>query len=166
MMVSERVDLRPLTVEDLPAAIAIEASVYPQPWSETIFRDELLQETRTYLAAVAGDALVGYGGVMVVAGEAHITTLVVDPEHRGHRVGTRLMLALTDGALEVGATSVTLEVRVSNQAAQALYRRFGLSPVGVRKNYYRTEDALIMWAHDIHGLEYTERLRVIREDLA
>jgi ribosomal-protein-alanine N-acetyltransferase len=58
-----------------------------------------------------------------------------------------------------------LEVRVSNRAAQALYQRFGMAPVGVRKAYYQDEDALIMWVHDIDGAEYKHRLRSIEEGL-
>lgn len=165
MMLVERVALRPLATEDIPVAIAIETSVYPQPWTEQIFADELAHLSRTYLGAWVEEALVGYGGVMLVSGEAHITTLVVAPGFQGHRVGTRLMLALTDRAVQAGAVSLTLEVRVSNEPAQALYRRFGLSPVGVRKNYYRTEDALIMWVHDVDGQDYSSRLDSIRQEL-
>lgn len=130
-----------------------------------MFRDEVSQPHRTYLAAEVDGALAGYGGLMVVGEEAHITTVVVDPVRRGHRLGTRLMLGLVDAALGAGAESLTLEVRVSNEAAQALYRRFGMAPVGVRKQYYRDEDALIMWVHDINGDEYRERLAGIRSSL-
>lgn len=158
MMVFSDVKLRRLGIEDIDRALAVESSVYAQPWTRQIFLDELAQPNRTYLAAIAADSLAGYGGVMVVGDEAHITTVVVAGDHRGHRIGTRLMLALTEAAIAAEARSLTLEVRVSNEAAQALYRRFGMAPVGVRKNYYRTEDALIMWAHDIHLSEYAERL--------
>jgi ribosomal-protein-alanine N-acetyltransferase len=77
-----------------------------------------------------------------------------------------LMLRLARSAIEAGASSVTLEVRVSNEPAQALYRRFGMAPVGVRKSYYRDEDALIMWAHDIDRAAYGERLQAIAGELA
>ncbi|MDH3518576.1 MAG: ribosomal-protein-alanine N-acetyltransferase, partial [Acidimicrobiia bacterium] len=70
-----------------------------------------------------------------------------------------------EAALAGGARSLTLEVRSSNKAAQALYRRFGMAPVGVRKQYYRDEDALIMWAHEIDGDDYTARLDGIRSSL-
>ncbi len=157
--------IRPMVSADVAAAARLEALVYPQPWTESMFRDEIAQPFRTYLAAAMGDRLVGYGGVMVVGEEAHITTVVVDPDQRGHRIGTRLMLGLVDAALAADARSLTLEVRVSNAAAQALYRRFGMAPVGVRKQYYRDEDALIMWVHDVDGEEFQERLASIREGL-
>ncbi len=75
------------------------------------------------------------------------------------------MLELADAALAANAAHLTLEVRVSNLAARRLYERFGFEPVGVRKNYYRTEDALVMWATDIDTPEYRDRLDAIREEL-
>lgn len=157
--------IRPLVAEDVASAARLESQVYSQPWTENMFREEISQPYRTYLAAEIEGSLAGYGGVMVVGDEAHITTVVVDPTRRGHRLGTRLMLGLVDAALAAEARSLTLEVRVSNEAAQALYRRFGMAPVGVRKQYYRDEDALIMWVHDIDGEEYRERLADIRRSL-
>lgn len=158
--------LAPLSEEDLPQVVALERRAYSTPWSERVFRDELEAPGRTYIKAVAGAGLVGYAGLMMVGDEAHITTVVVDAEHRGGGVGTRLVLELVEVALRSGAHSLTLEVRVSNRAAQALYRRFGMSPVGVRKKYYVDEDALIMWAHDIDSDAYSERLEHIRQSLA
>jgi ribosomal-protein-alanine N-acetyltransferase len=75
------------------------------------------------------------------------------------------MLELATAARLAGASSLTLEVRVSNRNAQALYSKFGMAPVGVRKLYYRDEDALIMWVHDIDSSLYAERLDAIREEL-
>jgi [ribosomal protein S18]-alanine N-acetyltransferase len=160
-----QITLRPLAMGDVEAVAAVEALVYPQPWSRSVFEDELAQANRTYLLAETEGAVAGYGGVMVVGVEAHITTLVVAPERRGLKLGTRIMLGLVEAALSSGATSLTLEVRASNVQAQTIYRRFGMAPVGVRKNYYRTEDALIMWAHDIATPPYRRRLDEIREEL-
>lgn len=157
--------IRSMQPEDIPAAAAIEQSVYSQPWTPAIFEDEVGREGRTYLVADADDEMVGYGGLMVIGDEAHITTVVVRPERRGDGVGTRLMLRLVEAGLDAGARSLTLEVRSSNAAAQALYRRFGMAPVGVRKQYYRDEDALIMWAHDVDGEEFGELLDSIRSEV-
>lgn len=162
MSVSE-VLLREMRVEDIDAAHELELEVYRQAWSRQVFEDEMGLDTRRYVIAESEGRVAGYGGVMLVGDEAHITTVVVDPTYRQSRVGTRLMLALIDLALDAGANSLTLEVRASNEAAQALYRRFGMAPVGVRKQYYRDEDALIMWVHDIDGAEYRDRLVAIRE---
>ncbi|MGA7269716.1 MAG: ribosomal protein S18-alanine N-acetyltransferase [Acidimicrobiia bacterium] len=157
--------LAALTEADLGEALDLERRTYSTPWSERVFRDELEAPGRTYIKAVAGGSVVGYAGLMMVGEEAHITTVVVDPDHRGGGVGTRMVLQLVEVALGSGARSLTLEVRVSNRAAQALYRRFGMSPVGVRKKYYVDEDALIMWAHDIDSDGYSQRLVEIRDSL-
>lgn len=143
----------------------LERQIYPEPWADKVFHDELAHEGRRYMVVEADGGIVGYGGLMLVMDEGHITTLAVAPDHRTGKIGTRLMLALIEAALDGGARQLTLEVRLSNEPAQALYRRFGMAPVGLRKNYYRTEDALVMWAHDIDSDDYAARLAAIRETL-
>jgi ribosomal-protein-alanine N-acetyltransferase len=151
---------------DIPAVAALEAVIYPQPWSPRVFFDELAMDSRSYVVAIdAGGTLVGYGGLLLVEEDAHITTVAVDPEVRGQHVGSRVMLALVERALAAGARHLTLEVRITNSVAQGLYDRFGFDPIGRRKNYYKDEDALVMWATDIDTTEYAERLTSIREDL-
>ena len=161
----ETVLIRPLTLSDLPAILRIEQATYPTPWTEGIFRDELAAQGRIYLAAEEDGEVVGYAGLMLVLPEAHVTSVTVDPQRRGSRIGTRLMLRVSQEALAAGANSLTLEVRVSNRNAQALYQRFGMAPVGVRKRYYKDEDALVMWVHDIDSSEYKERLEEIGRSL-
>ncbi len=155
------IEIVPLTVDHLDEVVAIEREVYPMPWKEETFTEELAAPLRTYLVALSDGQVVGYGGMMLVADEAHITTVVTSPKRRQKGVATRLMLRLAWEAVEGGARSLTLEVRSSNQAAQALYRRFGMAPVGIRKNYYVSEDALIMWVHDLDSSQYRERLKAI-----
>jgi ribosomal-protein-alanine N-acetyltransferase len=151
---------------DVASVLEIEQRVYSQPWSEAIFRNELGQPQRSYIVAVDDEQnVVGYGGVLLLGEDAHITTIAVDGSARGHRLGTRLMLELVEAALKHRAQHLTLEVRSSNRRAQSLYGRFGMAPVGVRKNYYIDEDALIMWVNNINDFEYQERLDSIRADL-
>lgn len=158
-------DIRAMTLNDIRAVSALEQRVYPEPWSEGVFHDELAQPNRQYLTAVEGDEIVGYAGMMVVLEDAHITTMSVAPAARGSGIAKRMMVQLIDLARAAGAKHLTLEVRRSNESAQALYRKFGLAPVGLRKDYYLNEDALIMWASDIDKADYEERLRRIREEL-
>ena len=75
------------------------------------------------------------------------------------------MIKLLEEAVKLGATDLTLEVRAGNHPAQALYRRFGMAPVGIRPSYYQpdNEDALIMWANDIHEQPYLELLDSIKQ---
>jgi len=161
----ETVLIRSLVEEDLPSILRIEEATYPTPWTAGIFRDELAAPGRVYLVAEESDEIVGYSGLMLVLPEAHVTSVTVDRQRRGSRIGTRLMLRICQEALAAGANSLTLEVRVSNRSAQALYQRFGMAPVGVRKKYYKDEDALVMWVHDIDSPEYRERLDEIAGSL-
>jgi [ribosomal protein S18]-alanine N-acetyltransferase len=150
--------IRPLTMDDLQAVVSLEAANAPAPWSEGVFRNELAAENRIYLAAEE-EGVAGFAGAMLVADEAHVTNLLVDPAWRRRGIGFELMRSLIEAAVEAGARHLTLEVRSRNEAARALYARLGLAPVGVRKGYYGDDDALILWAHDIDGDEYLARLR-------
>lgn len=142
------ITLRAMVVDDVAAVTALEAGHQPRPWSEQVVRDELAADNRVYL--VAGDEEVrGFGGVMVVGDEAHVTNLLVDETYRGRGIGRRLMVALIEKAVRMGVRHLTLEVRSENVAARRLYAGLGLAPVGVRPGYYGDDDALIMWAHDI-----------------
>jgi ribosomal-protein-alanine N-acetyltransferase len=145
----------------LRSVLRIEAQVYPRPWSLSLFMSELaLRATRSYYVARVHGSVVGYSGLMLSGEDAHVTTIAVDPAWHRSGIGTRLMLNIARVARDRGARNLTLEVRVSNKAAQALYYRFGFHPAGVRKNYYveTNEDALVMWAKDIDTAAYRRRL--------
>jgi len=157
--------IRDLLTGDLDQILELEVATFRMPWSREVFEAELVAPGRSYLVADHEDRVVGYGGLMLVERDAHINTLAVRRPAPVPAVGTRLMLALVRIGLAGGAEHLTLEVRASNRRAQEFYRKFGMAPVGVRKHYYRDEDALIMWAHDITGAGYRERLRRIEEAL-
>jgi [ribosomal protein S18]-alanine N-acetyltransferase len=161
--------IEPLRRRHVPAVARLEKLVSTNPWSAELFRGELAlpEATRAYRVARIGGRLVGYGGLMFVVDEAHVTTLSVHPDRQGERIGTRLLAVLVREALRRGTKALTLEVRAGNEPAKALYQRFGFAPAGIRKNYYAEvgEDALIMWAHDIDGDEYAARLDAIEADL-
>jgi len=173
--------MRPVVVttmrrRHLREVLRIEEKTSTTPWSLGLFLAEVRRDERDYLVALsdglsesrgAASRVVGFAGLLYVFGEGHITTVAVDPEQQGGRIGTRLMLVLVRRAIEHGADSITLEVRASNTAALALYRRFGFAPSGVRKDYYKdpTEDALVLWAHEIDSPEYADRLARIEVSL-
>jgi ribosomal-protein-alanine N-acetyltransferase len=145
----------------LRAVLRIEAQVYPRPWSLSLFMSELaLRSTRAYTVARIGGLVVGYSGLMLTGEDGHVTTIAVDPAWHRHQIGTRLLVNLANEARLHGARNLTLEVRISNHPAQALYQQFGFRPAGVRKNYYveTNEDALVMWCEDIDTADFTERL--------
>ena len=144
--------------------MAIENQVYPRPWNPSLFMAEMADETtRAYFVARVDRSVVGYAGLICYGEEAHVTTIAVDPAWHRNKIGTRLLYELMRRAIEMGARAVSLEVRVSNWAAQRMYGEYGFRPVGVRKNYYQevNEDALIMWVDDVHTAAYHDRLEDI-----
>lgn len=158
------VHIVPMRRRHLRSVLRIEQSVYPTPWTQNLFLSEIaLRISRVYLVARVGGSVVGYGGVMLVGEDAHVTTLAVDPSWHRRQIASRLLLQLTRDAVERGAHNLTLEVRVTNTAAQELYRRFGFAPVGVRRGYYveTKEDALIMWAEHVDSADHAQLLRQI-----
>ena len=162
MITSDRpLVFRPMTIEDLPLIVELERAIYPQPWSEGIFIDELGRHDRVYVVVEAADEIIGFGGLMLIEDDAHVTTLAVRPKARHHGLGTKLMLQLIHAGLERGSRNLTLEVRSTNIGAQRLYEKFDMTVVGIRKHYYRDDDAVIMWVTDIDRPEYAERLREI-----
>jgi ribosomal-protein-alanine N-acetyltransferase len=139
---------------DIPEAHEIERLSFSAPWPAYAFEQELASNRLArYLVARAGERMVGFAGLWLMADEAHITTFAVHPEWRRQGVGHRLMVRLLELSLEIGAQRMTLEVRVSNEAAQALYRRFGFVVVGRRVRYYTDdgEDALVMTTPELAG---------------
>ena len=113
------------------------------------------------------DLLVGYCGFWLVAGEAHVMTIAVRPEYRGRYAGELLLATMIERAKELNASEVTLEVRVSNFAAQSLYRKYGFNEAGKRLRYYsdNQEDALIMTTSPLRSSSYQHLFEGLQEDL-
>lgn len=164
MQEATTIRIAPMRRRHLRSVLKIETAVYPRPWSTSLFLSELaMKSSRAYFVAFADQKLVGYVGLMMNMDEGHITTIAVDPKFQRRYIGARLLLVAVRDAAQRHAKNLTLEVRMQNHEAQALYRQFGFSPVGVRKNYYpeTNEDAMVMWAHDVELPEYAERLAAI-----
>jgi len=141
--------IRPMTVSDIPLVVGIERASFDDPWNEVLFEDELERADRAWLVATASDGrLLGYGGVMVTHGEAHLMDLAVEHGARRSGLGRRLLWALAEEAVALGAHRMTLEVAASNTAAVGLYGSCGFDIRGRRRGYYpRTgDDALLMWS--------------------
>ena len=111
--------------------------------------------------------IIGFAGMWHVLDEAHVTTIGVDPRLQGHGLGELLFMTLVDEAIRRQATWLTLEVRVSNYGAQALYRKYGFSIQGKRPRYYtdNNEDAYIMWSESFRNPEYLRRIEQLRRKL-
>jgi [ribosomal protein S18]-alanine N-acetyltransferase len=143
--VTQEVLVRRLAYSDLPAVIAIERRSFPTPWSLAMFVLELSKPSGICLAATAGEELLGYLVCSRYDQVWHLMNVAVGPEQRRRGVAGKLISQLVGEA--GGKLPFTLEVRVSNRPAIAMYERFGFRSAGVRPRYYHdnSEDALIMW---------------------
>lgn len=147
MALTAPVLVEPMRPDDVPAVHEIERLCFRTPWPAYAFEQELRgNRLARYVVARAGDRVVAFADVWLMVDEAHVTTFAVHPEWRRQAIGRQLLLNLAEISAAIGARRMTLEVRVSNGAAQALYRSFGFEIVGRRPRYYTDdgEDALIM----------------------
>jgi [ribosomal protein S18]-alanine N-acetyltransferase len=137
--------VRRLTYSDLPAVLAVERRSFPTPWSLAMFVLELSKPSGICLAASAGDELLGYLVCSRYDQVWHLMNVAVAPDRRREGIASRLIERLVEEA--GGELPFTLEVRVSNRAAIAMYEQLGFRSAGVRPRYYQDngEDALIMW---------------------
>lgn len=142
-----KVQIIPMTTEDLPAVAALEKTCFPaDSWSEALFRDALDNPAVVILLAEGEDgAVLGYAVLSVVLDEGNLDNIAVAPEYRRRGVADALLGALTGFGRE-HLSVLMLEVRASNAPAIALYEKHGFTAVGRRKNYYDAprEDAVLM----------------------
>ena len=152
MALTARVFVEPMRLDDVQAVHEIERLSFSTPWPAYAFEQELRgNRLARYVVARAGERVVGFAGVWLMVDEAHITTFGVHPEWRRQGIGRQLLLNLMDLGATLRARRMTLEVRVSNEPAQGLYRSFGFEIVGRRPRYYTDdgEDALVMTTPDL-----------------
>jgi ribosomal-protein-alanine N-acetyltransferase len=137
--------VRRLAYSDLPAVVSIERRSFPAPWSLAMFVLELSKPSGICLAATEGGELLGYLVCSRYDRVWHLMNIAVAPERRRRGVAGRLISRLIAEA--GGELPFTLEVRVSNREAIAMYEKLGFRSAGVRPRYYQdnSEDALIMW---------------------
>ena len=153
-------EIRRLSLQDLDPIVAIENAVYPTPWSRSMFAGELAKPSSVSLGAFDAEAggLVAYLIVSRYVDAWHIMNVAVHPECRRQGVASRLLDELFELTAGDPRRGYTLEVRVSNATAIALYERFGFEPSGLRRGYYtdNREDALIMWKDPIRQVAARE----------
>lgn len=141
--------IRDMQIQDLDGVMTIEHLAFTTPWLRSSFENELLLNTlaRYYVCEIEG-TIAGYIGCWHIIDEGHITNVAVHPDYRRCGVAKALIRHLLTYAVDNHIEALTLEVRVSNEPAIALYSQFGFKPQGLRPKYYQDtqEDALIMWA--------------------
>jgi len=138
--------IRQAKLYDVPALARIEAESFVTPWSAEEIARDVVNNSKAYVAvAEVNGETAGYADMWIVAGEAQLFNIVVDPAYRGNEIGMRLLAHMLKVASET-CSVITLEVRRSNVPAISLYLRSGFRQVGVRKGYYSDngEDAVLM----------------------
>ena len=144
------IEIVPMAEELMEVVLWLEEATFSIPWTRADFEREVRENTMAiYYVALMDGRVVGYAGMWHVVTEGHITNVGVLEEVRCEGIGSRLMEKLIEKALEKEMTGITLEVRMGNRPAQALYHKYGFKAEGIRKNYYpdTKEDAIIMWKY-------------------
>jgi ribosomal-protein-alanine N-acetyltransferase len=143
--------VRAMRMSDLDTVLKIDRLSFPLPWSERTYRYEIKENPSSFMYVVEihegrNLRIVGYVGFWFIVDEAHISTLAVHPDYRGHGIGELLLQTAIHYAEKLDSRIITLEVRISNQIAINLYRKFDFEVVGSRPRYYRdnNEEALLM----------------------
>lgn len=144
--VAQEYSIRSMAKDDLSEVIEIEKEAYSHPWTVGIFRD-CLRVGYSCWVMIKDQSVVGYGIVMLAAGEAHVLNVCIQPEQQHKGLGRQLLNHLMEKARLSGIDMILLEVRRSNQVAIDLYIDEGFHELGVRRNYYPAqsgrEDAII-----------------------
>ena len=141
------IEIREMRYEDIDGVMKIENACFAVPWTRASMQEELFSLMKFYYVALIDGKVAGYGGMWHVVTEGHITNIAVDPDHRRMGIGDAIVDRLMQTAKEKEMLGVTLEVRVSNDAAKNLYEKHGFVVTGERKKYYsdNNEDAYLMW---------------------
>jgi ribosomal-protein-alanine N-acetyltransferase len=185
--------IEPMQLRDVAEVMEVEQLSFPSPWSARAYSYELQENNLSHyfiarqqrplakkgpgfwnglrrslgMAASPEGSILGYGGFWLMAGEAHISTIAVRPEWRRRGIGELLVVAMLERAVELGGNVATLEVRVSNVAAQSLYKKYGFAKVGRRPRYYsdRGEDALIMTTKRLTSAAFQSGFQRLKAEL-
>jgi [ribosomal protein S18]-alanine N-acetyltransferase len=150
MDMNKTIAFRPMELRDIDQIYEIESKSFTTPWSKEAFYNELTKNKFAFYTVLeVEDEVVGYCGSWVIVDEVHITNIALLPEYRGMKLGEALLCKVMDIVREMGAKTMTLEVRVSNIPAQSLYRKLGFQDGAIRKQYYtdNMEDAIVMWVN-------------------
>jgi ribosomal-protein-alanine N-acetyltransferase len=144
-----RLNYAPMRQADLAEVLALEASVYPHPWSMGNFIDSLSSNYEAWVLREQHGELLGYFLLMAIVDEAHLLNVAVSAERQGTGLGRLLLNQAVACARGLGMASVLLEVRPSNTRALKIYERYGFKQIGRRKGYYpaadqQREDAIVM----------------------
>lgn len=135
-----------LNEEYVEKLVKLENECFSDPWTANMFIGDLKNENTCYFGAFDDDKLIGYAGMWMSVDDGQICNVAVHPDYRRKGIGTSLVISLIQVCKRKKLSSITLEVRESNEKAILLYKKLGFERVGLRKNYYKnpTENAILM----------------------
>ena len=159
--------LKPLTANLLPDVLELDRRCFGKLWSLDGYQRELDSPNSDLLVFTPSlphsptPPLLGLGCYWAILEEAHITIVAIDPDFQRLGLGQVMLWAMLSSARTRGLERATLEVRASNQAAIALYQKFGFREAGRRRRYYEDtgEDALILWRGDLQYPQFSQTLQ-------
>jgi ribosomal-protein-alanine N-acetyltransferase len=163
-----RLEISKMVLDDIPAVLVIEELSFQSSWPPNAFVNEVRDNKLAhYFVGRLDGKIVAYGGIWVILEDSHVTTIAVHPDQRGQRLGEEILVHLLDEAIDRDASWITLEVRETNDVAQKLYRKYGFTVVSTRRGYYsdNNESALVMWAGNLRGTLYANRLAALKAAL-
>lgn len=139
-------NIHPMTENYLEQVASLEVCCFSKPWSREALKEELGNPQAVFLVAEENGEVLGYIGMHVVFGEGYMDNLAVFPHARRKGVGKKLVETLIAWLKQHDGLFLTLEVRLSNQAAISLYQSLGFEEAGRRPRFYQepVEDALLM----------------------
>lgn len=144
------IEIVDMNLSHVDGMVELENATFHLPWTRADFEREVNEnKMAVYKVAISDGRVVGYAGMWHIVNEGHITNIAVLEDYRKQGIGDMLLEALFDVATEREMIGITLEVKISNLAAQRLYTKKGFRPEGFRKKYYQDtgEDAVIMWKY-------------------
>ena len=133
-----------MTLSELEELSSILASDFDDFWSYSILKDEINSENSYYIVAKLENEIVGFAGIKVLLDESDIMNIVTKKSYRNKGIGSILLQNLIDLSYNLNLKQITLEVNESNLSAISLYKKFDFKKIGLRKNYYNNQNALIM----------------------
>ena len=141
-------EIRRISENDIKTVAALEAQIFPDPWSVKSIQDTYGNKSALILGAYQDDVLIGYVIFYYVLDEGEIARIAVAPANRRQGVAEQIYAGLLDFCAQNNIERILLDVRVSNEPAIAFYRKSGFSDDGIRKNFYDNpkEHALLMSA--------------------
>jgi len=143
------ITIAPMSATHVDAVYAIECHSFSDPWSPRDIAAEMTHAHTISIVALRGNEVAGYAMMRHIIDEGHICNIAVREDYRQSGVGSAIVQGLIAAAAARAIAGLTLEVRIGNRAAMALYHKHGFIVEGYRRDYYRhpTEDAAIMWLY-------------------